>query len=185
MIRVNCGAGHWKLEGWINVDLDPATEPDFVADLTRAIPLADESVDYMHAEDFMDQVSLAQGRAFLRECRRVLKPEGVLRLLTPDLRKLARLYLDDPDELKRLWREDVGIPLEVGTEGEIFNLGMRLLGHRFVYDGETLQALCRECGFQMEPVFYGESRHEALKGIDYRKPDGSVSMYFECWKSDG
>jgi hypothetical protein len=94
---------------------------------------------------------------------------------------MARLYLDDPDRLHRLWAEHVGVPLELGTRGEIFNLGMRFAGHRFMYDPETFARLCAECGFEARLVSYNQSDVPGLRDIDLRGPHNSISMHFDCY----
>jgi predicted SAM-dependent methyltransferase len=178
-VRINLGSGHWKLDGWVNVDLDVASLPDVAADLARPLPFRDGAAALMHTEDFIDQLTLAGARAFLGECRRVLRPGGVLRVLTPDLAELARLYREDPERLEWLWNTHVGVPTRTGTAGEIFNLGLRFAGHTFVYDGETLAMLLGECGFEPRRVAFSESEVPALRGIDLRSPDNAVSMYWE------
>ena len=57
-------------------------------------------------------------------------------MLTPDLARFARMYLENPDHLIWIWNTFVGVPLETGTAGEVLNLGMRLAG-RFQYDFAT------------------------------------------------
>ena len=37
-IKINLGSGHWKLENWVNVDLDQDSRPDVVADLAAGRP---------------------------------------------------------------------------------------------------------------------------------------------------
>jgi len=182
--RINLGSGHWKLPGWINVDLDPASLPDVCADLSAPLPFRDACADYMHTEDFIDQLDLDAARDFLRDCHRVLKPGGVIRILTPDVEQLARLYLHHPEALKTLWREHVGVPLVYGTAGEILNVGMRFAGHTFLYDAETFGRLAAECGFRAERVSFRNSAHEALRGLDLRSPDDAISLYHDCYRLD-
>ena len=184
-IRINLGSGHWKFDGWVNVDLDRDSKPEVCADLSGGLPFADGVAELMHTEDFIDQLELDQARSFLRECHRILQPQGVLRVLTPDLEELARLYLHDQDRLKYLWNEHVGVPLQTGTAGEIFNTGMRFAGHTFLYDEETFKLLAAECGFDAHRTSYQQSDIEALRGLDLRSPDDAVSMYFDLYKKGG
>jgi hypothetical protein len=179
MILVNFGSGPHRLDGWINVDLDPAGRPDVVADLARALPFADACADAIFTEDFVAQLEPGALEAFLAECRRMLKPGGALRVLTPDLARFARMYLDEPDRLMRLWNTAVGVPLPNGTAGDVLNLGMKLAG-RWQYDVETFSRIAARAGLDTVVVRYGESRHPALRGIDLRKSDEAVSMYLEC-----
>lgn len=184
-VKINLGSGHWKLEGWVNVDLDPATRPEVVADLAAGLPFADGVATLMHTEDFIDQLSLDGAAAFLRECHRILRPGGVLRVLTPDLARLARLYLEDPGGLVELWRRQVGVPLQLETAGEVFNLGMRFAGHTFLYDGDSLHALMARHGFDARPVAYNASQVPGLRGLDLRSPETALSLYYDCYRLDG
>lgn len=179
MVKVNLGSGDYKLDGWLNVDIATRDKPDLVANLARPLPFADGSVDYIHTEDFFAALTLDQAHDFLRECRRVLKPEGVMRLLTPDLEKFARKYLEDPQWMIKVWDHFVGLPLKTRSACEIFNLGMRL-GGQFHYDRPTLIHVAAECGLRAYEVSFGHSAHAALRGIDLRRPEDGVSMYMEC-----
>jgi predicted SAM-dependent methyltransferase len=181
-IKINLGSGHWKLEGWVNVDLDLDSRPDVGANLSGGLPFSDGAAYLMHTEDFIDQLELEDAADFLRECHRVLAPGGVLRVLTPDMNKLSHLYLNDPEQLKTMWRSYVGVPLALGTAGEIFNMGMRFAGHTFLYDQETFKALAARCGFEARKVEYQQSEIAELRGLDLRSPENAISLYFDCYR---
>jgi len=183
-VRINLGSGHWKPDGWIHVDLDLESRPDVCANLGAGLPFANASVDLLHSEDFIDQLDLQAAARFLRESHRVLKPGGVMRALMPDLGLMARLYLRQPEQLLELWHAHVGIPLVTGTAGEVFNVGMRFAGHRFMYDAETFGRLAADCGFEARPVAFNESEIADLRGLDLRGPHNSVSMHFDCYRLD-
>lgn len=181
-IKINLGSGHWKLEGWVNVDIDAESEPDVCANLAGGLPFAASVASLMHTEDFIDQLELEKAIEFLNECHRILAPGGVLRVLTPDMRKLAHLYLNDPDQLEDLWKNNVGVPLSLDTVGEIFNIGMRFAGHTFLYDAQTFKALAVCCGFDARQVAYQQSEIPELRGLDLRSPENAISMYFDCYR---
>jgi hypothetical protein len=180
MIRVNFGSGPLRLPGWINVDLDASARPDVVADLSRGLPFPDAGVDYVFTEDFVASLGLAGFRDFLRECRRIVKPQGAVRVLTPDLARLARMYLEAPAALVSLWDRTVGVPVVTRSACEVVNLAMELAG-RFQFDGPTLVALADEAGFDAERVSWRRSRFAELAGLDFRRPGESVSMYHELY----
>lgn len=183
LLKINLGSGHWKLDGWVNVDIDPESEPDVLADLSGPLPFEDGSAGFMHTEDFLDQLDLQGARSFLQECHRILAPGGVIRILTPDVEQLTRMYLEQPDELIALWRENVPLDLELESAAEVLNLGMRFAGHTFLYDAATLAQLLEECDFEPRRCTFNESECPELRGVDLRGPDGSISLYFEGRKS--
>jgi SAM-dependent methyltransferase len=78
-------------------------------DLRDGIPYADESFDVAYHSNFLEHLDRADAEAFLRECRRVLRPGGILRVVVPDLGIQARAYVDalaaaggdEPDAVER------------------------------------------------------------------------------------
>jgi predicted SAM-dependent methyltransferase len=181
-VKINLGSGHYKLDGWVNVDIDLDSQPDVGANLSGGLPFADGVASLMHTEDFIDQLQLDKAEGFLRECHRILAPGGVLRVLTPDMRQLADLYLNNPARLMELWKTYVGIGLKLDTAGEVFNLGMRFAGHTFLYDDDTFRALAARCGFEARKVGFQQSEIAELQGIDLRSPADAISLYFDCYR---
>jgi predicted SAM-dependent methyltransferase len=106
----------------------------------------------------------------LRECLRVLRPNGRIRIATPDLAQLLRLYANPDADGERYVRfmTDRFLP-DVPGYSPVFviNLCMRVAGHQFVYDGATLEAALLEAGFtDVERLAPGVSRAPELQGID-------------------
>lgn len=159
-IHLGCGTNHIK--DWLNVDLDSPIA-DTHADLRNRLPYADESVDFIFNEHFLEHITREEGIAFLRECRRILKPGGIFRVSTPDLRWLVAQYVGGKlDE----W-SDVGWVPE--TPCRLLNEGMRLWGHQYVYDLPELLGALREAGFSdVYPVRHRESAYAELVGLECR-----------------
>lgn len=164
----------------MHVDADPSWQPDYAHDLRQPLPFADQSADFLQSEDFIGQLTLDEAEAFFRDCHRVLKPGGVFRLLTPDLAQLLRLYVNGDLRLRELWEREVGIPLKTRTLGELVNQAMTFAGHRFFYDEETLRAVMEPIGFALTRTTYQQSEYAELRGLDHRRPDNALSMYFDC-----
>jgi len=184
-MNVHFGCGYHKLKGWINVDLDMSCKPDVIADLRQDLPFKSQSIDYIHSEDFVDQLELEKAYRFFKECHRILKKGGVMRVLTPDLHQLARRYIRGDQGLLKLWDEQVGVALKTRSLCEVFNLGMRLGGHTFLYDWETLAYVLKECGFEPKRVSFQHSAESELRGLDIRSPKTGVSLYYECHRREG
>jgi hypothetical protein len=61
---------------------------------------------------------------------------------------------------------------------------MRLGGHTFLYDDETLVQVLKECGFEPKKVGYNSSEERELRGLDIRSPQTGISLYYECYKKE-
>ena len=182
-MKISLGCGGVRFEGWTHIDGDPQWMPDICMDLRERLPFEDGSADYMHSEDFLGQLSLEEAGRFFAECHRVLKPGGVLRLLTPDLALLARMYVEQDMRLRELWETGVGIPLRTRTLGEVVNLAITFANQKFFYDEPTLRVLLEPLGFSLQRVAYNESVHPPLRGLDLRRPDNAISMYLEATRA--
>jgi predicted SAM-dependent methyltransferase len=173
-VRLHVGSGHHRLTGWVNVDILSSAPVDVVADLACGLPFRDAHIDYIHTEDFVEHIDLESGRRFFAEAFRVLRPGGVMRVLTPDLATFARQYVERDDGMLRWYRATFGC----GSFAQAFNMGMRMGGHTFLYDGETLAGELAAARFQVEEVAYNQSRHAELRGLDLRS--AGTSLYYEA-----
>jgi SAM-dependent methyltransferase len=91
--------------GWLNSDRVAAPGVDVTCDIRAGLPLADASMDCVVAMHVLQDLAYAEIEPALRELRRVLAPDGVLRIGVPDLdRAIAaygrgdRAYFYVPDE---------------------------------------------------------------------------------------
>lgn len=163
--RLHLGAGPRSLPGWINSDL---VGGEIYLDAARPLPFPDASLHYVYGEHVIEHLSERAARRLMGEARRVLRPGGVLRVTTPDVRKLIAMYegrgaMDWGDYAAWLAEERDRYTQPV----QLLNDQMRLWGHRYVYDEPDLAERLREAGFRevhrYEP---GESDDPLLAGID-------------------
>jgi predicted SAM-dependent methyltransferase len=176
---LHLGSGAYHIDGWVNVDLTIADHPDVVADLTATLPFRDGSFDYIHSEDFIEHIDFVQGQAFLRECARVLRPSGVLRLLTPDLAALIRRVYLGREARHLKWCSDV---FAAKTPAEALNVHLRMNGeHRFIYDAELLEEQLHSAGFRTRQVRYNRSTDPFLRFLDLR--DFGLNLFLEAVKT--
>lgn len=92
-VLVNLGCGGQSHPDWINIDFRGDGKSVFSWDLRRRLPLADRSCDAVYASHVIEHFDRGAARHFLLECRRVLKDEGCIRLVAPDLEGITRAYL--------------------------------------------------------------------------------------------
>jgi SAM-dependent methyltransferase len=80
VLDVGCG-DNCQYPGNIGVDLRPAAGVDVRADLTHGLPFADASVDVVFAVHVLEH--LVDFLPLVDECHRILRPDGVLHVLSP------------------------------------------------------------------------------------------------------
>ncbi|QDT03590.1 hypothetical protein K227x_19740 [Rubripirellula lacrimiformis] len=93
MKLLNVGCGRCYHPAWTNIDLVAATPEVRAYDLRRGLPYADHSFDGVYHSHVLEHLSPDAARSMLRECRRVLSPGGVLRVVVPDLEGITQQYL--------------------------------------------------------------------------------------------
>lgn len=127
MLNVGCGTHmHW---GWNNIDFSwlgklrkrmafagmlhragllsddrwsrlQKVDPDIIIhDLRKGIPFPDDSFDVVYHSHVLEHIDREYAVSLPRECRRVLKPGGVMRVVVPDMETIARAYCTTLDQL--------------------------------------------------------------------------------------
>jgi len=120
MLNIACGTK--MNQGWTNVDFSPyvrlrkympfakilyktgllsslrwerlcAVDPETVCwDLRKGLPWEANTFDVVYHSHFLEHIPKAAVVPFLLECYRVLKPNGILRVVVPDLHHAIELY---------------------------------------------------------------------------------------------
>ncbi|MEM7457412.1 MAG: methyltransferase domain-containing protein, partial [Planctomycetota bacterium] len=90
---LNIGCGRHFDDRWQNLDIESSEPGVIVHDVTRGIPFETGSFDAVYHSHLLEHLKPHLGRALMADCLRVLKPGGVLRIVVPDLERIAELYL--------------------------------------------------------------------------------------------
>jgi SAM-dependent methyltransferase len=153
-VKLNLGCGTHRLPGWRNHDKD--------MDITRPLPVAGNSVDFILAEHVVEHVGYYQAVDFLRECHRVLKPGGVLRVAIPSVVQIMRLATPEYCQFTTKFQ-----PIGATVRGAMHNI-LYGHGHKAPWTAELVEATLFFAGF--EPPFAdcapGVSRWPELQGVD-------------------
>lgn len=165
MPKLHLGCGSKKLAGYVHIDLADYPHIDHKHDVKSLPMFADNSVDLIYAShvlEYFDRCCPTPDGSLevtdvLKEWRRILKPDGILRLAVPDFEKLVKLYLTYHDlEPKR------GILGPLYGHWPISGTD-KLVSHKTVYDFLSLSGVLKRAGFYMieewdwQEVFVGEN----------------------------
>jgi SAM-dependent methyltransferase len=94
MRYLNLGCGQRFHSDWENLDFLPGGPGVHAHDLRKGIPFPDLSFDVVYHSHVLEHFSKADGMQLLRQCHRVLRAGGIVRVAVPDLEQIARLYLE-------------------------------------------------------------------------------------------
>ena len=79
--KINLGGGNTKMEGYINIDILNFKEVDIVHDLSKGIPIEENSVDEIFSSHFLEHV---EDMIFvMKEIYRVCKPGAIIKIKVP------------------------------------------------------------------------------------------------------
>lgn len=92
---INLGCGSRFHPAWVNVDIAPSDPAVTACDLSKAFPFPDGSFDAVYHSNVLEHIRREHAPGFMRECCRILKPRGILRVAVPDLEQICRLYLEN------------------------------------------------------------------------------------------
>jgi predicted SAM-dependent methyltransferase len=159
------------IAGWLNTDLFLNHGAVVYLDATKRFPFEDNTFDYIMSEHMIEHIEYQAAQTMLRECFRVLKPGGRVRIATPDLQVLLALHSREKTEVQTHyidWAVSRFTP-EARECKDVFviNNFFHAWGHCFIYDQETLQYALHASGFH-EVAFYkpGESDDPMLRNLE-------------------
>jgi len=102
LVNVGCGARNAStlpifFNTWrhLRVDVDAKVQPDIVADLTDLSPIPDGSADAVWAAHCVEHLYEHEVAVALAEFRRVLREDGFLCVIVPDLQTVAQYVVED------------------------------------------------------------------------------------------
>ena len=169
MKNLNLGCGEQTPDGWINVDYALGSKlakipginylgltqikwnkKIFIHNLLKPFPWETESIDIVYSSHTLEHFTREEGLSFLKESYRVLKKNGIIRILVPDLKPVINEYLEGKmradyflENLIVLYPSQKSI-LRKLTNPFVF------FPHKCMYDTETLIAVLEGIGFAVK-----------------------------------
>lgn len=92
MKLLNLGCGSRFHKDWVNVNITATAKGIIAYNLLRGIPFDNNSFDVVYHSHFLEHLSKTDGFNLIKECYRVLKPGGIIRIATPDLEQIIKNY---------------------------------------------------------------------------------------------
>lgn len=193
-LKLNIGCGTSGIEGWVNIDNSPTIllsrlplgkrifrTPDWPrgvrrADVRKRVPFPDSSVSCVYSSHAFECLTYEESRAVARECFRVLKSGGILRLVVPDLSIMVRDYLADTANPMASHRFVSRLLLTTNVR-DIVHPGAH---HKQMFDARSLVHMLQEAGFTAPEISsFGSSRIAEIADIELESRR-SESLYVEA-----
>lgn len=89
---LNLGCGSHFNKRWINIDFSKTGEGVIAHNLLNGIPFADNSFEVVYHSHVLEHFPKNEAKEFIKECYRVLKPNGIIRIAVPDLEQIVKNY---------------------------------------------------------------------------------------------
>jgi len=226
MKKINLGCGPVGLDDWINLDWGilaimhrfPLIEKLFykmrfvpldykskwpknlkLCDCRKGLPFKPGSVDFIYTSHFLEHLKRFEAEHVLKECLRVLKTPGVLRIVLPDLKKISAKYMENDSDffLKYAGRQerqrlgdlsaaDLFCTMFYPEFYRVKAAGLAALATKFIrphvwmYDFESLSRLLRDCGFKV--IEEKKFKEGAVPDLDVLDLFPEASLYVEAKK---
>lgn len=172
--KLNLGAGHTPIPGWINVDIivdAMLRDQIFFMNAIKKYPFKSGSVEYIFSEHMFEHLVYEDGMKMLAECYRVLVPGGKIRIATPDLKFLIDLYAVEKSALQKDYInyciEKYGMTPPIRMDTVVINQFLRKWGHQIVYDYKLLKKMLEDSGFiDIKKCLIAQSEDENLRGLE-------------------
>lgn len=101
MKLLNLGCGHRFHKDWINLDIVSHSTYVQQYDFSEKIPFPDNTMDLVYHSHVLEHLEKKNAYHFLKECFRVLKTGGILRVVVPDLEGIILEYIHNLNELRK------------------------------------------------------------------------------------
>lgn len=169
-VKINLGS-HIVMfhHGWINLDI---LELDQFAqlngfnfrrhDFKHNLPFNTSSVDLIYTSHMLEHFNYREGLAILRDCRRVIKADGAMRIMVPDAKLLNDMYAKGTD-LSRFNELNDGCEVAPTQAAKLW--AMLHDGHSATYDAETMIHFLKEAGFEGKAVGFREGSNSLTQQI--------------------
>ncbi len=158
-LHVGCGSNYRS--GWVNVDVNPAHDPDIQASAEDLSMLENNSCSVIESSQLLQLLNPVEARAVLREWRRLLAPGGELALELPNLARCLESIGSNEGE----W--DAGLVALFGHPNNVDGSGQTTPA-RWAWTPESLMCELSTVGFEEIQLVPAASGHATQARLDMR-----------------
>lgn len=128
-MKIDLGCGYKKSEGFVRVDIDPKTNPDFVVDFeVEPLPFEDSTIEEVRAYHILEHIG--QGYFHLmQEIYRVCEPGAIVDIQVPH--HFHEVFINDPTHQRPITVEGLRLfsqkfnRYDIERDGSCSALGLR------------------------------------------------------------
>lgn len=106
-MKLNIGCGLCKLDGYLNVDIDPDVQPDVVFDFTGTWPYEKDSVEEIVCYHTIEHLEKWKHQKVFSEAHRVLVPDGLLVISFPEFLACAENWKSNKRGMRDFWEATI------------------------------------------------------------------------------
>lgn len=174
-LQIGCGSN--ILDGWLNTDLNYNDEVAFL-DAGQKFPIESNIFDYVYSEHLFEHLKLEQQLNMFRESYRILKKGGIMRIATPSLEFLFKLY-SAPTAQENVQYIDWAVKNIPNLKSVnslidieehycyVINNFFKAWGHQMIHNYSSIKKLALQCGYkQVRQCKVGESDASVLRNIE-------------------
>jgi SAM-dependent methyltransferase len=187
--KLNLGCGGQVIDEWINVDFALGAKllkipllrfinkrirlfnldwnkNIFIHNLTRRFPWKDESVDIIYCSHTLEHFTRKDGLIFLEECHRVLKNNGIIRILVPDLQSIVNNYNNKIIPANEFVESLLVLYKTSGSKLKSFFAPLVQSPHKCMYDTSNLLSIMKDVGFDIQSRLPFDSDIDDIRKIE-------------------
>lgn len=106
-MKLNLGCGLNKLEGYVNIDIDPEVKPDQVVDFRKGLPFDPETVDQIVMFHTIEHIEKIHWRNIFHLVHKVLKLDGVFYVTFPEFEEVAKRWIENHKGQRDFWEATI------------------------------------------------------------------------------
>ena len=183
MLKLNLGASPiWKKDGWFILDHKIKKNKNFlISGDAEKINLKNNTCDVVFCSHVFEHIPHTRLPIVIAEINRIMKKKSILRILTPDLRKICKAYVNkDKNFFKKAKLEDESLRTDLNLGGTLMSflvtagqdtvllnrdLDKFISGyaHLYSYDYDMLFTILSKLGFKIRLAKFNDSEIKEMR----------------------